>query len=198
MVFIDVALLGLVAGKLLGGRLSALADTPIKGKWLAFAAIGLQLIAFPSDVLPWSTPSTVARALWLCSYALLVCMLLMNSRLAGTPVIAAGLSCNLVAIVANRGLMPVHGSALRAAGTAYHVHNNSIQLAQPHLSLLVDRWAAPAWLPLANVYSVGDVLIAIGAIVVIVVAMRTPIESRESGTTSAAGSPSAVPTTALQ
>ena len=57
MVFLDVALVALVLGKLLGGRLSALADTPIRAKGLAFAAIGLQLIAFPSELLPWSTPS---------------------------------------------------------------------------------------------------------------------------------------------
>ena len=56
--------------------------------------------------------------------------------------------------------MPVRGAALRAAGTDYEVHNNSIQLAKPHLAALVDRWAAPHWVPLANVYSVGDVLIA--------------------------------------
>ena len=53
--------LALVLGKLLGGRLSALADTPIRGKGLAFAAIGLQLVAFPSGLLPWSTPSAVAQ-----------------------------------------------------------------------------------------------------------------------------------------
>jgi Family of unknown function (DUF5317) len=175
VVFLDIGLLALVVGWLLGGRLSALAETEIKAPWLAFAAIGLQLIAFPSDVLPWSTPSAVARVLWLASYALLVLMLFVNSRLAGAPIVGAGLGCNLVAIAANRGLMPVRGSALRAAGTAYHVHNNSIELARPHLSFLVDRWAAPPFVPLANVYSIGDILIAIGTIVAIVAAMRAPL-----------------------
>jgi hypothetical protein len=174
MVFLDVALLALVLGKLLGGRLSALAETPIRGKRLAFAAIGLQLVAFPSGLLPWSTPTRVASAIWLVSYGLLVWMLLLNARLAGTPLIAAGLLCNVAAIVANGGLMPVRGSALAAAGTDYEVHNNSIQLAGPHLAPLVDRWAAPDWVPLANVYSVGDVLIGIGLVVLLVVAMRAP------------------------
>jgi hypothetical protein len=179
MVFLDVALLALVLGKLLGGRLSALAETPIRGKGLAFAAIGLQLVAFPSGLLPWSTPTKVASAIWLASYGLLVVMLLLNLRLAGTPLIALGLVSNVAAIVANGGLMPVRGSALEAAGTDYQVHNNSIQLTEPQLAPLVDRWAAPEWVPFANVYSVGDVLIGLGLVVVLVVAMRGPVTRRD-------------------
>jgi hypothetical protein len=178
MVFVDVALLALVVGRLLGGRLSALAETRIRGAWLAFAAIGIQLVAFPVDLLPWSTPTAVSSGLWLASYALLAAMLAVNARLPGTPLIAIGLVSNVLAIVANGGLMPVRAAALRAAGSAYHVHNNSIRLAQPHLAALVDRWAAPEWVPLANVYSVGDVLIAVGTVVAIVAAMRAPVCTR--------------------
>ena len=174
MVFLDVAVLGLIAGKLLGGRLSGLGEIRIRAKWLAFVAIAIQLVAFPLDFLPWATPSGVASALWLGSYVLLVAMLIANVRLPGTQLIAAGLVSNVVAIVANGGLMPVRASALQAAGTEYGVHNNSIQLAEPRLAPLIDRWAAPDWLPLANVYSVGDVLIGVGLFVVIVVAMRVP------------------------
>ena len=66
------------------------------------------------------------------------------------------------------------------------MHNNSIRLAKPHLAALVDRWAAPHWVPLANVYSVGDVLIAVGTVVAIVAAMRAkPIVA---GPRTAAGS----------
>ena len=36
----------------------------------------------------------------------------------------------------------------------------------------VDRWAVPHWIPLGNVYSIGDVLIAIGVFLAIVAAMR--------------------------
>ena len=121
---------------LLGGRIGALADVSIRGTYLAFAAILLQLIAFPSDVLPWSTPSSVARILWLVSYALLIWMLHLNIRLRGTPLVAAGLASNLIAIVSNDGLMPVRRAALIAAGRGYHLHNNSIQLGHPHFGAL--------------------------------------------------------------
>jgi hypothetical protein len=36
----------------------------------------------------------------------------------------------------------------------------------------VDRWAVPSWLPLGNVYSVGDVAIGVGVLLTIVIAMR--------------------------
>ncbi len=172
MVFIDVGVLALAVGLLLGGSLGALADIQIRGANLAFVAIGLQVIAFPSDVLPWTMPSSVARVLWLASYALLIWMLYLNVRLRGTPLVAAGLCCNVLAILANGGLMPVRRSALDAAGRGYHEHNNSIQLGHPHLGALIDRWAVPDWIPLANVYSVGDVLIAAGTLVLIVTAMK--------------------------
>jgi len=172
MVFLDVVVVALLAGKLFGGSLGTLAETPIKGMRLAFAAIALQVVAFPSDVLPWGMPSSAARVLWLVSYALLIAMLLRNARLVGMPFVAAGLLSNLVAILANGGLMPVRASALAAAHRSYSMHNNSVELVRPHLAALVDRWAVPHGIPLGNVYSVGDVLIAIGVFVAIVAAMR--------------------------
>jgi Family of unknown function (DUF5317) len=174
MVFLNVALVGLVVGRLLGGRFAALGDTKIAATWLVFVAIGLQMVAFPWSFLPWTTPSTVARAIWLVSFALLIVMLALNRALRGAMIVAAGLVCNLVAVVANHGLMPVLPQALRTAGDHYHIHNNSIQVVQPHLGFLVDRWAAPQWLPLANVFSVGDVLIAVGTVVALAAAMRAP------------------------
>ena len=167
-----------MVGKLLGGRLSRLADTPIAGKGLVFAAIGLQLVAFPLTFLPWTTPSELAQAIWLVSFALLIAMLVMNRRLPGLAVVAAGLTCNLVAVVANHGLMPVRAGALEAAGNHYHVNNNSIQLGDPNLGFLIDRWAVPSWVPLGNVFSVGDVLIAIGTVIAIAAAMRAPVGGR--------------------
>jgi hypothetical protein len=174
MVFVDVVLVALLAGKVLGGKLATLADMPITGMRLAFAAVALQVAAFPSGVLPWGTPSSVARVLWLVSYALLIAMLLRNMRFVGIRLLVLGLLSNLAAIIANGGLMPVRPSALAAAHHTYSVHNNSIKIVRPHLAALVDRWAVPHWLPLGNVYSVGDVLIAIGVFLAIVAAMRAP------------------------
>lgn len=193
MVFLDVVVAALVAGKLAGGRIETLADTPIKGMRLAFAAIALQVVAFPSGVLPWGMPPSAARGLWLVSYALLLAMLLRNARLFGMPLVVAGLLSNLVAILANGGLMPVRASALAAAHRSYSTHNNSIELVRPHLAALVDRWAVPAWIPLGNVYSIGDVLIAIGVFVAIVAAMRAPRPAVAAPTLGEQGASATIP-----
>ena len=51
-------------------------------------------------------------------------------------------------------------------------HTNSVFLAHPALQPQTDNFALPAGVPLANVFSIGDVLIGLGVIVVIVAAMR--------------------------
>src|SRR5207302_7161712 len=96
----------------------------------------------------------------------------------GIALIGLGIVSNLVAILANGGLMPATRHALRAAGIHYHERNNSISLAHPHVAWLVDRFAWPQWLPLANVFSVGDVLIGLGLVAVVVVGMRPRVFSR--------------------
>ena len=58
------------------------------------------------------------------------------------------------------------------------------------LGPLTDLFAMPAWLPVANVFSVGDVLIGVGAAIAIVAAMhgRGPLE-RRAGPGTASGEP---------
>ncbi len=160
------------------GRLARLAALRVRHLWLAYAALALQVVAFPFDVLPWSTPEQAASALWFASYALLVALALANIRLAGVPVLALGMALNLAAVVANGGHMPVTEAAMRSAGLDYAVERNSIAASDPALPLLVDRFAAPDWVPLANVYSVGDVIIAIGVFAIVFCAAH----SKASGT----------------
>ena len=166
MALVFPLLLGLAVSPLLGGRWSLLGRLRIRALPVFYLAFAFQLAAFPTSRMPWRTPDAVAVALWLASYALFVVALARNARVPGTPFVAAGLVCNVCAIVANGGHMPALPSALRAAGLHFsHTNRNSAVLAHPHLSWLVDRWAAPQWLPWANVFSVGDVLIAAGGLV---------------------------------
>jgi hypothetical protein len=149
-------------GFLLGGRLRSLADFRLRATWLFFGAIALQIAAFPFGALPWRTGETAATLLWIASYALLIAGAFVNRRVTGVPLVGAGMALNLLAIAANGGTMPVLPSAMRAAGDDYVSYANSTAVAHPHLSWLVDRWAAPGWIVGANVYSVGDLLMALG------------------------------------
>ena len=172
MVLAEAAIAGILLGLLSGGRLGALGELRIRRVELAYAAIALQIAAFPSGVLPWSTPDGVARGLWLVSFALLVGFAVVNRAVRGVALVFAGLASNLAAVVANGGLMPASPHAIRAAGLTYRLKNNSISTVHPHLAWLTDRWAVPGWIPWGNVYSVGDVLIAAGIIATIVLAMH--------------------------
>jgi hypothetical protein len=159
-------------GIVLGGRPGALADLPLRFPGLILAAIALQIAAFPSGVLPWHTGDMLATWLWVGSYAFLVVATCTNLHIPGMDFVTVGMASNLVAILANRGHMPALPDAALKAGLSPGIDNNSQTLAEPHLAPLVDRWAAPDWLPLANVFSIGDVLLCIGAFAVVLPAMQ--------------------------
>jgi Family of unknown function (DUF5317) len=163
---------GLIAGFAFGGRLDRIADLELRGAPLFIAALALQVIAFPSGFLPFTISDGLATVLWLCSYAALVALAWLNRKVRGFPLATLGMLSNLAAVLANHGHMPALPSALAAAGTPIDgVHNNSVADAHPNLAWLVDRWGAPDWVPLANVYSVGDVLLALGTMVIVSAAM---------------------------
>jgi hypothetical protein len=87
--------------------------------------------------------------------------------------VALGAISNLAAIVANEGIMPTTAGALAAAGMdAEEGFSNSAVVANPALAPLTDVFALPPWLPLANVFSIGDVLIGLGIVLVIALGMR--------------------------
>jgi hypothetical protein len=171
VVFLVVVAVAVALGLARGGSLGALADLRLRATYLVFAAIAIQVAAFPSGMLPWSVGSGVASSLWLVSYVLLGAAVVANRALPGIVVIGIGMLSNVVAIVGNGGRMPALPEAAAAAGMEAPAHNNSVTDAAPNLSPLVDRWAAPEWLPLANVYSVGDVVLALGAFVLVLVTM---------------------------
>jgi hypothetical protein len=178
MVFLLVTAAALVVGLALGGRMSAIAEVKIRAVWLFYLAIALQIVAFPSGVLPWSMSDRMATALWLTSYGILGVAVLANRRLRGALVVGLGMLLNLVAVLANGGHMPGLPQALQQAGIHSELHNNSVAMTDPHLPWLVDRWAAPSWVPLANVYSIGDVVLAVGAFVLVLGAMNVSLPLR--------------------
>ncbi len=116
MVLLLAVGLGIVAGWALGGRLARLADLRLHAIWLFYTAIGLQIVAFPSQTLPWSVGDRLAIGLWLASYACLVVAAACNLRVKGAAVVGLGMASNLIAMLANGGHMPA--SPLRCGPSA--------------------------------------------------------------------------------
>jgi hypothetical protein len=162
--------IGVLAGFLLGGRLERLAEIKFRLAPLAVAVLVIQLALFSplSDGLP----EALGRWIYVISTGLVLVVVLANIRLAGVPLVVLGAASNLAAIVGNGGAMPASPSALAAVGLGVGGNTNSVLVERPFLEPLTDIFATPRWLPFANVFSIGDVLIGLGVAVAIATAMR--------------------------
>jgi hypothetical protein len=136
---------------------------PTGGHLYALAQVRLQLV--PAIV---GSPG-LHRLAHVSSYVLAGAFLVANRRVRGMWIVALGAALNLVAILANDGVMPASRSALRAAGivTKSQGFANSSAVAHPRLLPLGDIFAVPAPWPLHNVFSIGDVCIAIGVMIAV-------------------------------
>ncbi len=153
--------LGLVAGLLTGGRLDRLAQLELR--WAPLAVLGLvvQVVVFFGPVA--DRLGTTGVPFYVGSTLLVLVAVLRNLALPGMALVAVGAAANLAAIVANGGYMPASADALATLGKDIGSgYSNSIVLPDPALAPLTDLFAMPGWLPFANVFSVGDVLIAMG------------------------------------
>lgn len=166
--------IGILVGLLAGGHVDALARFRFRWGWLAVAGLLLQVVLFTptGDELA----GGLGPALYVLSTLTVFVAVLRNIRVPGMAIVALGAVSNLAAIGANGGFMPASAWALEAAGLdGPGDHTNSIVLPNPALEPLTDIFAIPAWLPMANVFSVGDVLIGVGIVIVIAAAMRRPV-----------------------
>ena len=162
---------GIVLGLLLRGRLDGLFALGFRWAPLAIGGLLVQVLLFTAagDELA----GGLGPAVYVLSTLAVFVAVARNSRLAGMPIVAAGALSNLVAITANGGFMPADAGALARAGFGGPGdHTNSVVLAHPAVQPLTDIFALPAGVPLANVFSLGDVLIGAGMVIVIVAAMR--------------------------
>lgn len=159
--------LGLATVPLFGGRLARLATIPLRRRWTILAALAIQVVII--SVIPRTLPGEVAAAVHLASYALTLVFIVANWRVPGIAVLVAGGLANLVAIGANGGVMPASQRALEISGRVApeDAFMNSRPQDGAHLLILGDIFALPAGIPLANVFSVGDVLLVVGGVIVV-------------------------------
>lgn len=167
-------LVAIPLGFLLGGRLERLGRIDVRWGWLALAGLAVQIVLFSPPVE--TMVGAAGPPLYVGSTLAVLAVVLANLRIPGFALIAAGAGLNLVAILANGGCMPADPAALAAVGEPVTqdptVYSNSCVPDAPLLAPLTDVLAMPPWMPLANVFSIGDVVIGAGVAVAIVVGMR--------------------------
>jgi len=159
---------GLAFGLVTGGKIGNLARLRFRWPWLIFAAV---IVREAVALTPLNRVSG-AQYLYVVSLAGILAWTIWNvKRFRGLWLVAAGAALNLVVITVNGGRMPVAhefaGSLVRQGVSGqYTVMGSGTQL-----NLLGD-WISLH--PVPEVYSPGDVLIAIGLAIVVFVSTATP------------------------
>lgn len=173
MFLIYAVMLGLLAGWVRGGQLKNLERLEIKRGGYAVTALVIQVVIFTplSQIIPlWIIP------LHMVSYLMIGVFLFYNLKLKGIIPVALGWAANFAAIAANGGYMPVDlnlisqvapQSVVQSLSTEGVMNNSVLAGDASRLVWLGDIFSLPSWLPLANVFSLGDVFIAVGCLVVI-------------------------------
>lgn len=161
---LTVVVLAVAASYLRGGRLSRLAEAPLRATWLLLVGLGLQVavdVAASQGVLGGAGPA--GWLLLLASQLLVLGWIVANHHLPGTVLIALGLALNAVVIAAN-GAMPVAPSAMAALGVDPGVvpaGKHTLLTEGTRLPWLADIFPLPL---LRSVISVGDIVLAAGLI----------------------------------
>lgn len=171
MLLVVLALACVATVPLAGRDLRRLTELHLRAGWAAFAAIAIQLGI--TTLVPEGVPA-VHAALHLLSYALAGVFVFANRAVAGLPVMALGGALNLIAISANGGVMPASRAAMATAGIVPDPgFTNSGVLDHPRLLGLGDVIGVPGPWPLANVLSVGDLLLYAGLLLLLHRACRS-------------------------
>jgi hypothetical protein len=154
-----VLALALVTGRLVGGRLSALADIPVRDTWWLLVAMAVQVAgSLLSAVAPEAYPGGLIASGLIASR-----FVWRNLHLTGIPLAGLGLLLNITAVSLN-GAMPVSTYASARAGLVYDAPNDPRHITASAGTRL--RWlgdVVPFPFPLhREVDSPGDVLLAAG------------------------------------
>jgi len=134
-----------------------------------------QLVAFYLSKTGMSIPDAWAPYILVGSQFLLLGFAWLNRKVTGFWLLGSGLLTNFLVIVLNGGLMPISPETVRkiypnAPESSWQVYERLgsgkdivLPVEQTRLWFLSDRFVLPDWMQYSVAFSVGDVLIALGA-----------------------------------
>lgn len=177
MLLLYAIAIGVMVGLVTGGRVSALSGQRVRWWPIALGGLFFQLVLFSPSVA--EVIGDAGPALYVGSTGVVLVALAANIRLPGFWLIGLGAVLNLTAIVANGGYMPASPEAVAALSGAALLpteaySNSAVAGGHTTLALLGDIFYLPRPFPLANVFSIGDVLIGIGGALFVARTMHRP------------------------
>jgi hypothetical protein len=170
------------------GTIEHISNIPLRSAWLALLALALQ---WPLLRAPFGDRQQVMwqQLLFLSSHLLLLVFVWRNRKVAGIRIVGLGVICNFLVIAANGGFMPISpetlvqinpDSALAHWPSGYHYgYSKDLVLLREETNLwaLSDVLVLPPPFPWPVALSLGDLLIALG----IVVLLQGPVGIRNKG-----------------
>jgi hypothetical protein len=187
MILALAVILGLIGSAIRhrGRTASQLASIPLRSAWLALLALALQIPLLRAPFGPLEQVG-VQKAFFLLSHLLLLVFVWRNRELAGIRIVGLGVLFNLLVILANGGFMPITpetlvrinpGSTLNQWPTYTHYGHSkdAILLRQDTiLWMLSDILVLPSPFPWPTAFSLGDLLIAVGIVVLLLGPLHLP------------------------
>lgn len=178
MLWIAALGLGLVAGLVFRGRIDNLARLRFRWPWLLLAVLAVRVAVLVSPL------RTVdgTQYVYLAALTALVAWTLWQVELVrGIWLIAVGSVLNLVVIAANGARMPVAPVLSGSLVHSGHLGQYTLITSNTNLAWLADWIALPGiGRVVAEAYSPGDVVVALGVGVVVALAMRSQAGSPET------------------
>ncbi|HUG14051.1 MAG TPA: DUF5317 domain-containing protein [Thermomicrobiales bacterium] len=199
MVLLSAIALGLIIGFATGGSLAKAAGMRIGLLPVLLAALLVQVAIFTPIAGRWEITHSIGPYAHIATLLAVLFVMLRNLHIPGMKIIVVGAALNALVITANGGFMPSPESALERAGRLDRVRqeqarqqgespvlsNSEIADDDTRLLFLGDVIAIPDRLPLANVISIGDIVIAAGAVIAITRSMHrkqdAPAETQAPG-----------------
>jgi hypothetical protein len=173
-VLLDAAVVTVVIGLLVGGRLTRLPELNLRAVWVFVAAAALQIGLLALAARGVALPRGAAPGMYVASFAMVLTGLWLNRRLPGVSLAFLGVLMNFVAIVANGGSMPVDRKLAVRAGDEKLVEmldspdyaGHTPATGRTRLWPLGDVLPLPMLIPRPRFFSpgsIGDVFITVGA-----------------------------------
>lgn len=177
MILLLAILVGLLGGALrawIGKRPYLIPD--LDAIWLVLVAFIPQWGAFYLPLTRRLVTAEWAAAALVSSQAILLLFAWFNRKYSAFWVLGLGLLLNLTVIILNGGLMPISRETLvklkldtpitdwQVGGRVGNSKDILLLPVQTRLGWLSDRFVLPTWFPYKAAFSLGDLLIALGAI----------------------------------